>query len=316
MKFILSILLTIFLFSLTFVSAVSYENQSIINEYISNSTIQLNQNITVDELIQSEVEEAIVFNNISEQSYSFTNINESYTAKLNISGLSNSLIYFTNNSVVCSNVEDCTANIAFIVQPLEIVKINNQYNLTENNNIDSEVLNISLKSTYTSGSKSFISYYIESKIKDNLTFNFYPDYVSCYNLEKIELYFNSTYMGDLNYSCEDGYFSVINLTDIQESYDSNEEVRLVYSLPGNLPSGSGTSGSVDSTKTNLTNVTSDFQDLYNNQTNKTTDQIIDDLKNKEIKGIPLWLIVLIIFMLIVFVIIVIIWALFKQKARE
>ncbi|MEM4325858.1 MAG: hypothetical protein QXU40_00970 [Candidatus Pacearchaeota archaeon] len=141
-----------------FILSVNVENQTRAFSSLSGSTIRFEQNTTLDLLnVTSQFTQIY---NLSTDGAKFTSINESYPGKIGFYGLTDSLIYLSNFTAICININFCDENINITLPVGYSAYVLDKFNLTEGINRTNTPLYIS----YISVSKRNIS----SNILDTL----------------------------------------------------------------------------------------------------------------------------------------------------
>jgi len=163
---------------LPLLSAVQIDIDTITYSSLSNSTIQFEQNTTLDQLTVDN-NKTILFNIGGD--YKFTNINATYSAQMQINNLTNAIVYSSDgtlygNSDISSN--DVQINATFLVSTY--LGVLDNFNLTEGVTRDNSPLSLTTTSSFNSEAYDSKTYAINSDISSSLSgITFVTNTTSC-----------------------------------------------------------------------------------------------------------------------------------------
>lgn len=111
------------------------------------------------------------YNNFYPFSLNVTNINKTFNQQVIFKSLTNSLIYFSNNSVACSDISTCNGNINITLTPNNFSYVLDNFNLTEG--VTRQFNPLSISGTSTSKTiTSTLSQSINAKVVVNGEYDF------------------------------------------------------------------------------------------------------------------------------------------------
>lgn len=273
--------LVLTLFLLPILSAVTFENGTILYEgLISNTTVQIFQNSTADEWDINESFGGIIITNLSTDGARFTNINATYNAKIGFYGITNALIYYSNYSIAGnSNINSNDGNITVTIQPNNYSYVLDNFNLTEG----TPRTNSPLWFSSSSNTIKHIASNLTNTINSTIVFNV----IDC-NIASITYVSNSS---DTSYSpaytCSNNAVTIPLLNGIEQSSNSNV-ITISYSAidgGGESPSGGGGDTQInntygDSVLIEITNLSRTF--IY--QSNETIYTFLNGNLNITLEG--------------------------------
>ena len=141
--------------------------------------------------------------------------------------LTNALIYFSNLSVACSNIESCDSRINLLLIPNNYSYILNKFNLTEGVNRDKSPLWIS--SVVATADER--RYYLSSNLTNTVNISLHPKSNVACPISIVYKSNSSTYNYFANYSCSGGFVSEINISGYEPS-SINNLLTLSYAFVG------------------------------------------------------------------------------------
>jgi len=140
---------------------------------ITNTTINHSRNLGyVDRIYFNNIDgKDWEISNVNQSDFNVTgdyfwlkNINETNSAQYNFQSLSNALIYYSNGSTPCSNINNCDGNINITLQPNNYSYVLDNFNLTDGVTRENSPLNLTKVTTADK-----VTYQINSTLTDNIT---------------------------------------------------------------------------------------------------------------------------------------------------
>lgn len=217
MNKIISLFFLLILFPI--VSGVTFENGTIFFEYVSNTTVQLASNTIADEWDISEIFLGLKITNLSTDS-KFTNINQTYRAKIGFYGLNNALVYNSSGNVACSNINSCDGNLNITAGIGHNIAALDNFNLTEG--VSRQFSPLWFTSTSeTGGTKTWNIASNVSSITNVLTI-LNTGNIECENIRSVTITpKNLASYSSTSYTCSNGVLT-INDVNYEQSATSNQ----------------------------------------------------------------------------------------------
>ena len=224
----------------------------------------------------------------------YTNVNNTQNYTISIFNKSNSLIYFSNNSVACSNINSCDGNINITLPPNNSSYVLDNFNLTEG--VSREYSPMTVVGTETSNSKSYI---INSTLADTVngtTVRIKKNLRACTDFTSASLSansgkYNKTYaVGD--WTC-DGTYLTFTVDELATGTNNYINLSMVNPGVGNSHDGSN---ALTNLSFNQTNDTLNANEAAVSQLTEDINEFVDKISYWIQRNFMILLIVLVVFL--------------------